>query len=114
MQTTGFYWSYTLLLKLSVDGKWSIQRSKGESPALLRISTLQLFCRSLLMVNVLPGTQWWQVGQGLEAAVKSVRGGMGLREASQLYDVPVETLRRRVIGVAVDQVHLLCSLRKKR
>ena len=35
-------------------------RSKGESPALLRISTLQLFCRSLLMVNVLPGTQCWQ------------------------------------------------------
>ena len=35
----------------------------------------------------------------MEAAVKSVRGGMGLREASRLYNVPVETLKRRVIGI---------------
>ena len=37
----------------------------------------------------------------MEAAVKSVKEGMGLREASRLYNVPVETLRRRVTG-AVD------------
>ena len=35
------------------------------------------------------------------AAVKSVKEGMGLRVASRKYNVPVETLRRRVIG-AVD------------
>ena len=32
-------------------------------------------------------------------AVKSVHDGKGLREASQLYNVPVETLRRRVTGM---------------
>lgn len=36
-------------------------------------------------------------------AVKSVQEGKGLREASRLYNVPVETLRRRVTG-AVDIV----------
>ena len=36
-------------------------------------------------------------------AVKSVQEGKGLREASRLYNVPVETLRRRVTG-AVDVV----------
>ena len=35
-------------------------RSKGESPALLGTSTPQSCCKSLLMVNVLPGTQCWQ------------------------------------------------------
>ena len=39
--------------------------------------------------------------ESMEAAVKSVKEGMGLREASRLYNVPVETLRRRVTG-AVD------------
>lgn len=34
--------------------------------------------------------------ESMEAAVKSVKEGMGLREASRLYNVPVETLRRRV------------------
>ena len=37
----------------------------------------------------------------MEAAVKSVKDGMGLRQASRLYNVPLETMRRRVIG-AVD------------
>ena len=36
-------------------------------------------------------------------AIKSVQEGKGLREASRLYNVPVETLRRRVTG-AVDAV----------
>ena len=37
-------------------------------------------------------------------AVKSVQGGKGLKEASWLYNVPVETLRRRVIGT----VNIVC------
>ena len=41
--------------------------------------------------------QW--SSESMDAAVKSVRGGMGLREASRFYNVPVETLRRRVIEV---------------
>ena len=32
------------------------------------------------------------------AAMKYVEGGEGLRAASRLYNVPVETLRRRVTG----------------
>lgn len=36
--------------------------------------------------------------ESMIAAVKSVQDGKGLREASRLYNVPVETLRRRVIG----------------
>jgi len=43
--------------------------------------------------------QW--SSESMEAAVKSVKDGMGLRQASQLYNVPLETMRRRVIG-AVD------------
>jgi len=43
--------------------------------------------------------QW--SSEGMEAAVKSVKDGMGLRQASRLYNVPLETMRRRVIG-AVD------------
>ena len=38
--------------------------------------------------------QW--SSESMEAAVKSVRGGMG---ASRLHNVPVVTLRRRVIGI---------------
>ena len=34
----------------------------------------------------------------MKAAVQSVADGQGLREASRLYNVPVETLRRRVTG----------------
>ena len=34
----------------------------------------------------------------MKAAVQSVANGQGLREASWLYNVPVETLRRRVTG----------------
>ena len=37
-------------------------------------------------------------------AVKSVQEGKGLREASRLYNVPVETLRRRVLG----EVDVVC------
>ena len=37
-----------------------------------------------------------------------VEKGKGLREAARLYNVPVETLRRRVTG-AVDIVALLLS-----
>ena len=36
--------------------------------------------------------------ESMEAAVKSVSEGKGLREAGNLYNVPVETLRRRVTG----------------
>ena len=36
-------------------------------------------------------------------AIKSIQEGKGLREASRLYNVPVEMLRRRVTG-AVDAV----------
>ena len=34
----------------------------------------------------------------MKAAVKSCQEGKGLRETSRLYNVPVETLRRRVTG----------------
>ena len=36
--------------------------------------------------------------RSMEGTVKSVKEGKGLREASRLYGVPVETLRRRVLG----------------
>ena len=36
--------------------------------------------------------------ESMKAAVQSVEEGHGLREASRLYNVPVETLRRRVTG----------------
>ena len=36
--------------------------------------------------------------ESMVAAVKSVQDGHGLRETSRLYNVPVETLRRRVTG----------------
>lgn len=36
--------------------------------------------------------------ESMAAAVQSVQDGKGLREASRLYNVPVETLRRRVTG----------------
>ena len=34
----------------------------------------------------------------MAATVRSAREGMGLRESARLYNVPVETLRRRVIS----------------
>ena len=40
--------------------------------------------------------QWSK--ESIQAAVKSVQDGKGLREASRLYNVPVETLRRRITG----------------
>ena len=36
--------------------------------------------------------------ESMRAAVESVNQGKGLREAGRLYNVPVETLRRRVTG----------------
>ena len=36
--------------------------------------------------------------RSMEGAVKSVKEGKGLREASRSYGVPVETLRRQVLG----------------
>ena len=36
--------------------------------------------------------------ESMAAALQSVQDGKGLREASRLYNVPVETLRRRVTG----------------
>ena len=35
----------------------------------------------------------------METAVECVKGSKGLREASRLYNLPVESLRRRVTGV---------------
>lgn len=41
--------------------------------------------------------------ENMAAAVLSVQEGKGLREAAKLYNVPVESLRRRVLGtVSVD------------
>ena len=54
--------------------------------------------------------------ESMAAAVVSVKDGRGLREASRLYNVPVETLRRRVIALlrlTVDQDRLLHLLRMK-
>ena len=36
--------------------------------------------------------------ESMIAAVKSVEDGKGLREASKLYNIPVETIRRHIIG----------------
>ena len=44
--------------------------------------------------------------ESMEAAVQSVQEGKGLQEASRLYNVPVETLRRRITG----KVELNCRL----
>ena len=35
----------------------------------------------------------------MEAAVESLKGGKGLREASRLYNIPLESLKRRVTGM---------------
>ena len=43
--------------------------------------------------------------ESMEAAVKHCHSGMGLREAARLFNVPVETLRRRTSG----QVRLHCK-----
>lgn len=41
--------------------------------------------------------------ESMAAAMQSVQEGKGLREAARLYNVPVESLRRRVLGtVSVD------------
>ena len=41
--------------------------------------------------------------ESMAAAMQSVEEGKGLREAARLYNVPVESLRRRVLGtVSVD------------
>lgn len=42
--------------------------------------------------------------ESMKAAVESVESGTGIREASRLYNVPIETLRRRVTG----QVEIGC------
>ena len=42
--------------------------------------------------------------KSMVSAVKSVQDGKGFREASRLYNVPVETLRRRVTGA----VEIVC------
>ena len=44
-----------------------------------------------------PKRKLWS-NESMAAAVKSVREGMGLRESARQYNVPVETLRRRVVG----------------
>ena len=36
--------------------------------------------------------------ESMEAAVETVQAARGLQETSRLYNVPVETLRRRAIG----------------
>ena len=44
----------------------------------------------------------WTI-ESMEAGLKAVQEGMGLRQAVRLYNLPYETLRRRVVGsVAVD------------
>ena len=41
--------------------------------------------------------------ESMAAALESVEGGMGVREASRLYNIPFETLRRRAIkDVSID------------
>ena len=54
------------------------------------------------MSNKLLKRKLWAY-ESMVNAVKSVQEGKGLREASRLYNVPVETLRRQVTG-AVDVV----------
>ena len=45
--------------------------------------------------------QWSK--ESMAAALESVEGGMGVREASRLYNIPFETLRRRAIkDVSID------------
>ena len=44
-----------------------------------------------------PKRKLWS-NESMTLAVKAVREGMGLREGARLYNVPHETLRRRVIG----------------
>ena len=44
-----------------------------------------------------PKWKLWS-SESIAAAVRSVRKGMGLRESARLYNVPVESLRRRVVG----------------
>ena len=45
----------------------------------------------------------WSEESMLEA-VKSVEDGKGLREAARCYNVLVETLRRRVVGIRVSDL----------
>ena len=44
-----------------------------------------------------PKRKLWS-NESMTLAVKAGREGMGLREGARLYNVPHETLRRRVIG----------------
>ena len=44
-----------------------------------------------------PKRKLWS-DESMAATVRSAREGMGLRESARLYNVPIETLRRRVIG----------------
>ena len=44
-----------------------------------------------------PKRKLWS-SESMAAAVRSVREGMGLRESARLYNVPVESLRRRVVS----------------
>ena len=46
----------------------------------------------------------------MEAAVKAVEGGMALRAAARLHNVPLETTRRREWELNVDLDQLLCSM----
>ena len=44
-----------------------------------------------------PKRKLWS-SESTAATVRNVREGMGLRESARLYNVPVESLRRRVVG----------------
>ena len=37
--------------------------------------------------------------ESMEAAIKAVKEGMGIREAARLYSIPHETLSRRMAGI---------------
>ena len=55
------------------------------------------YCRCVSMASAKVKRKLWSE-ESMCAAVQSVQDGKGLREASRLYNVPVETLRRRTTG----------------
>ena len=58
---------------------------------------LQVCLMSFAKTNPTHKRKLWSE-KSMIAVMKYVEGGKGLRAASRLYNVPVETLRRRVTG----------------